>query len=346
MRGLKTAFPTLAGNKSLRERLAADILGHRLSHAYIIEGAKGSGRHTLAYQIAAALSCEKRDDDGLPLPCGLCPSCKKILSGNSPDLIFVQKDPTKTQLGVDIIRAVREDVRLLPNDTDHKVYVIEDAQIMNDQAQNAFLLTLESPPPYVVFLLLCEDSGVLLETVRSRAPRLNMQRLATDEVEKFICSADERARELRKDSPREFADILMVSAGSIGRALELLDDKKREPISAKRALAVEFISALESRSVRAGAQIISKLPQKRDELLLCLEQVRLALRDLAVAKKSDDGELCFYSSREDAEDVSFTLSTAEILSAFDAVEEAIDLAAANGNVRLILFSLATKCKLI
>lgn len=346
MRGLKTAFPTLAGNRSLKERLAADILGHSLSHAYIIEGAKGSGKHTLARQIAAALSCEKKDENDLPLPCGLCPSCKKILSGNSPDLIFVQKDPSKTQLGVDIIRAVREDVRLLPNDTDHKVYVIEDAQIMNDQAQNAFLLTLESPPPYVIFLLLCEDSGVLLETVRSRAPRLNMQRLTADEVEKFICSADERARELRKDSPREFADILTVSAGSIGQALELLDDKKREPISARRAIAGEFISALESRSPREGARVISRLPQKRDELLLCLDQIRLALRDLTVAKKSDDGELCFYSSREEAEDAAFAFSTSELLGAFDAVEEAVDMTGANGNVRLILFSLAAKCKLI
>ncbi len=343
---MKTAFPAVVGNRALCERLASDILCRRLSHAYIIEGAKGSGKHTLAYQIAAALSCEKKDDGDLPLPCGLCPSCKKILSGNSPDLIFVQKDPTKTRLGVDIIRSVREDVRLLPNDTDHKVYVIEDAHIMNDQAQNAFLLTLESPPPYVVFLLLCEDSGALLETVRSRAPELKMQSLTADEVEKYICSMDERAKELRKNLPQEFADILTVSSGSIGQALELLDDKKREPITARRSLAKEFISALESRSPKAGVQIISRLPQKRDELLLCLEQIRLALRDLIVAKKSDEGRLLFYSSREEAEDVSFALSTSDLLNVFDAVEEAIEFTCANGNVRLITFSLATKCKLI
>ena len=346
MRGLKTAFPTLVGNKGLREHLAADILGHSLSHAYIIEGVRGSGKHTLARQIAAALSCEKKEDAHLPLPCGLCPSCKKILSGNSPDLIFVQKDPEKAQLGVDIIRSVREDVRLLPNDTDFKVYVIEDAHNMNSQAQNAFLLTLESPPPYVVFLLLCEDSGALLETVRSRAPRLKMQLLTPEETEKYICSVDPRAQELRQSSPREFADVLTVASGSVGQAIELLDDKKRAPISARRALAKEFVSALENRSARAGAQIISRLPQKREELLLCLFQIRLALRDLIVAKKSDGGELCFYSFREEAEDLSFALSTSDLLSVYDAVEEAIDMTGANGNLRLILFSLATKCRLI
>lgn len=343
---MKTAFPAIAGNRPLCEHLAADILGRKLSHAYIIEGAKGSGKHALAYQIAAAISCEKKNENDLPLPCGHCPSCKKILSGNSPDLIFVQKDPAKTQLGVDVIRSVREDVRLLPNDTEYKVYVIEDAQIMNEQAQNAFLLTLESPPPYVVFLLLCEDSGVLLETVRSRAPRLKMQRLTANEVERYICLSDARAEELRQNSPREFTDILTVSSGSIGKALELLDDKKREPITARRALAREFISALETRSAKSGLQIISRLPQKRDELLLSLEQIRLGLRDLIVAKKSDEGELLFYSSREEAEDVSFALSTSDLLNFFDAVEEAIELTCTNGNVRLITFSLATKCKLI
>ena len=173
-----------------------------------------------------------------------------------------------------------------------------------------------------------------------------MQRLKVGEVERYICSTDERARELRQSSPQEFADVLTVSAGSIGRATELLDEKKREPITARRAVAREFISAIETRSVTAGARIISKLPQKRDELLFCLEQIRSALRDLIVAKKSDEGELLFYSSREEAEDVSFSLSTADLLSVFDAVEEAIDLTCANGNVRLITFSLATKCKLI
>ncbi len=343
---MKTAFPAIAGNKALKERIAADILGRGMAHAYIIEGADGVGKHTLARYIAAALSCEKRSDDDLPLPCGACPNCRKILSGNSPDVIWIKKDPSKAQMGVDIIRALREDVRLLPNDVDSKVYIIEDAHTMNTQAQNAFLLTLESPPPYVIFLLLCEDSRALLETVRSRAPRLTVERLASEEVERYICRESEKARELKNASPEEFADILTVSGGSIGRALELLSDKEREPINARRHLAKDLVTALEAPSGKTGAELISRFSQKRDELLLQLEQVRLAVRDLIVAKKSDDGELCFYSSREEAEDMSFAQSTADLMRVFDAVSEAVDMANANGNVRLILFSLAAKCKLI
>ena len=282
MRELKTAFPVIAGNKALRERLAADILGRGLSHAYIIEGAKGSGKRTLALQVAAALSCEKKSDDSLPLPCGACESCRKILSGNSPDVVFVEKDPAKAQMGVDIIRSLREDVRLLPNDVDSKVYIIKDAHTMNAQAQNAFLLTLESPPPYVVFLLLCEDSRALLETVRSRAPRLVTEKLAASEVERYICRESEVAEELRRNSPDEFADILTVAGGSIGRAMELLDEREREPILARRKLARDFVSAVESRSTKGGAALIFKFAQKRDELLLQLEQLRLAVRDLVI----------------------------------------------------------------
>lgn len=343
---MKTAFPAVAGNKALRERLAADILGRGLSHAYIIEGAKGSGKRTLALQMAAALSCTMKSEDSLPLPCGACENCRKILSGNSPDVITVKKDPDKAQMGVDIIRSLREDVRLLPNDVDSKVYVIEDAHTMNSQAQNAFLLTLESPPPYVIFLLLCEDSRALLETVRSRAPRLVTEKLTAMEVEKYICRESDAAQELRRNSPEEFADVLTVAGGSIGRAVELLDEREREPILARRKLARDFVSAVESRSTKSGAALIFKFAQKRDELLLQLAQLRLAVRDLVVAKKSDDGELCFYSSREEAEDVSFAISMSDLMNVFEAVEEAIDSAYAYGNVRLILFSLAVKCKLI
>ncbi len=343
---MKTAFPELVCNKALTQRLAADILGRGLAHAYIIEGIKGSGKRTLARSIAAALSCERKNDKNAPLPCGGCPSCRKILSGNSPDVIYVRRDPSKVQMGVDIIRGLREDVRLLPNDVEHKVYIIEDAHTMNTQAQNAFLLTLESPPPYVVFLLLCENSGTLLETVRSRAPKLVTERIPRDKLETYICKTDARANDLRIESPEEFADVLTVSGGSIGRALELLDSRAREPIMAGRAIARDFIAALEARSAAMGTRLTAKLSQKRDELILQLEQIRLAIRDLTVAKKSDTGELCFYSSREEAEDSAFAIGAAELMNAYSAAEEAVSSAYANGNTRLIIFTLAVRCKLI
>ena len=86
---MKPAFVHILGNLALRERFRDDILDGALSHAYIIEGEKGSGKHLFAKELAAALSCERKDEDGVPLPCYECPSCRKILSGNSPDLMSI-----------------------------------------------------------------------------------------------------------------------------------------------------------------------------------------------------------------------------------------------------------------
>ena len=192
---MKRFFEDIAANEALREQLGTEILASRLPHAYILEGSRGSGKHTLALRIAAALSCQRSEDSSAPLPCMNCPSCKKILDGNSPDVIFVHREDTAT-LGVDIIRNVRNDVWIAPNDTDFKIYIIEDAHLMTEQAQNALLLTLEEPPEYVRFLLLCESAEMLLETIRSRAPTLHTEPVAQNVMDSYLClQSDEAPRQ-------------------------------------------------------------------------------------------------------------------------------------------------------
>ena len=117
---MKQAFTDVVGNVHLKQKLLNDILQKRLSHAYILEGASGTGKHTLALRIAAALSCENNHDPALPLPCMRCSSCRKILGGNSPDVIYVNRKE-KATLGVDEIREVRADVYIPPNDLEIKL---------------------------------------------------------------------------------------------------------------------------------------------------------------------------------------------------------------------------------
>ena len=147
---MRKMLDSIIGNSSLKSKLLSDILSDTLSHAYIIQGKKGSGKHTVAYMTAAALSCEKVSDTNAPVPCLNCPSCKKILQKKSPDVITITRED-KATIGVDAVRFLRNDVRIVPNDLDYKIYIIEDADTMTTQAQNAFLLTLEEPPKYVKF---------------------------------------------------------------------------------------------------------------------------------------------------------------------------------------------------
>ena len=157
-------FPNIVGNDALIRRLSKDISENRLSHAYVLEGAKGSGRHTIAKEAIAAIECEARSDGKthISVPCGRCKSCEKILSGKSPDVITLGLEGERSTIGVEIIRNLKNDIFTAPNDLSVKAYIIEDADLMTPQAQNAFLLSLEEPPAYIIFFLICENSENLL----------------------------------------------------------------------------------------------------------------------------------------------------------------------------------------
>ncbi|MBE6538845.1 MAG: hypothetical protein E7671_05230 [Ruminococcaceae bacterium] len=344
---LMNCFPNILGNKELRSRLATDVREGTLAHAYIIEGPRGSGKHLLAREIAAALACENSGDLSKPLPCTFCPSCRKILGKNSPDVITVTREEGKAQLGVDVIRHLRDDVRLLPNDLDIKVYIIEDAHSMNVQAQNAFLLTLEEPPKFVVFFLLCENSSVLLETVKSRAPILRMRPLSDSELRDGLFKESGEARLLEKENKEEFEEIIKLSSGYLGQALEFIDEKKRLPGLAARHLAKDFLLALTVRkNGMKVADIISAFSSKRDELIRQLSEIENAARDLLLIKRCESPTLCFFTSDEEAADISFNFKTSALLSITDALGKAKNRLTANANVRLTLFALFIDCGLI
>ena len=143
-------FPSLYGNEPIKNSIGKDILLDTNAHAYILEGPKGSGKHLAARLIASSLLCSNKNKSGI-LPCGECLSCKKIAKNLSPDLIWINSEG-KATISVDIIRNVRNGLHIPPNDGDKKIYIIEDADTMTLQAQNAFLLSL--PIRYFLCLLL------------------------------------------------------------------------------------------------------------------------------------------------------------------------------------------------
>ncbi len=343
---MKDAFPGVIGNDRLRRHLRDDILSSRFSHAYILEGAAGRGKHTLALQIAAALSCEKKNADGTPLPCGVCPTCRKILSGNSPDVISISRGD-KSTLGVEAIRLMHSDVLIAPHESDVKIYIIEDAHLLTVQAQNAFLLTLEEPPAYVCFLLLCESTAPILETVRSRAPTHRLEAIPTDRIGTYLRETDPAANALFLQSPAEFSELLIAADGSIGRAKKLLDPKERKPMVERRDAAKEFVRLCSGhRNSTAVLAYLSGLGQKRDELIEQCNTLSLCLRDLILCKQTEQAPLCFFSNREEAFNISYRFSSPELFRLHGCVEEAIDRLRMNANVRLTLTALASHAGLL
>lgn len=339
---MNVCFDNIVGNDALKGRISRDVVEGTVSHAYIIEGPTGSGRHTLAKNIAAALSCHS---DG-HVPCGTCKSCQKIFSDNAPDVKTIGFIDEKVTIGVDQIREIKDDMATFPGELNVKVYIIENAESLTVQAQNSFLLSLEEPPEYVRFFLICESANSLLETVRSRAPALRMARLTTDEVENYIIKNDSRARALSIEEPENFKVLVHAADGRIGRAVSLLGGRERKAVLEERRIAEKIISLLSSPDRAETLEIVSTLGNKRQSVIKYLTAVEYAIRDLMLLKKSENVSLCFYTDKESAQEISTRFTSRSLISLYDAISDAVTELEANSNVKLTVLYMMQKAGLI
>lgn len=230
---------TLAGNQRVKEQLSQQERGRGLSHAYIISGPAGSGRHTLAQLLASAMLCTSRGEK----PCGRCVSCQKVMKEIHPDLSVIAGPEEGKPITVDQVRALRADAYIRPNEGERKIYLLEGADRMNASAQNAMLKLLEEGPAYAAFLLLAENPGGLLQTVRSRCEELALIPAGAPE-------SGETGRE-RRELVNNLADAL-ERAGELEllEAAMALDGKRgREDLS---ALLDELVSELADRASAGG----------------------------------------------------------------------------------------------
>ena len=343
---MRPILSDVIANERLRARLGDELTASKLSHAYILVGERGFGKHTLALHLAAALACENQKDNSKSLPCLSCPSCRKILAGNSPDIIYINRGD-KATLGIDPIRELRQDVLIPPNDLSVKVYIIEEAHLMTTQAQNAFLLTLEEPPAYVLFLLLCENPSLMLETIRSRAPVLRLEPVPNGLILQHICEKVPEAKRMWESDKASLEEIVVAADGSIGRALELLDPKLYKPLSDRREIARTFARLCASpKNTAETMRFLNSLGARRDELIEQFGIILICLRDLLLLKQTENTPLCFFPDREEASSLAYAFTTPALLSLCDSVSEATDRLRANANVRLTVTAMAQECNLL
>lgn len=204
-------FGDLAGNGPVKRQLAAEIDAGRFPHALLIEGAPGSGRRTLARIVARAALC--RCDDAAQRPCGTCTACQKEVP---PDLTEVGGDGTA--IPVDAIRRLREDAYLKPNESDYRVFLLADAQLMRHEAQNALLKILEEPPAHVIFILTCDSRTALLPTIQSRCVCLTLAPVAWEEAQPLLSAR------LPQSSTEELRRAYDLFGGHIGQVIDGVQD--------------------------------------------------------------------------------------------------------------------------
>ena len=284
--GETQAAGVLSGQEEVYRRLRSQIAGSRVSHAYLIEGDRGSGKRTLARYFAKSLVC-RHPEEGRP--CGTCDSCMAADSGNHPDIRFIRTEENTLTVG-QIRDELVQDMEVLPYYSGRKVYVVEDADKMNLQAQNALLKTIEEPPEYGVVILVSVNPDGLLPTVRSRLIRMRLLPLAEERVAGIL-------REQYGFSEDEALFGAATSGGSVGKALSVLGSEET------RARQEKYLRALKKLSETAPVGLFAlqkELEADKAAVSEVLGLFRIWFRDLIVTKETGKTDRCFLRNEGEA----------------------------------------------
>ena len=342
---VRNYFPRLIGNDETRARLGRAIESGSLPHAFLIGGPSGSGKSTLAYEIAAALNCESRD--GATLPCGVCNCCRRIYDHSFPDVKLLERKKDRATLGVEAVKDFREDMFLSATESESKIYIIDDAETMTPEAQNALLKVLEEPPEAVVIILLAKECDRILTTIKSRTQYIAMSRFQDSDIESWLLQSSQEARTLKSVDPDKFGGLIMSADGRLGLARELISGRRGEDNEEERSEIIRLISAIAQKASYAELHaVISRFPNKRAELQSTLERLISALRDLLIIKYYPDAKTVFFPTGEDAAKLCGDIDRRRIVRLYDAVSEAHELCIRNANLSNLLVSLTSRIKLI
>ncbi len=298
-------FESLLGNERLKENLTSSLGRGRISHFYLISGPEGSGKHTLARLMAAAILCQNADR-----PCGHCGPCRKVMEGSHPDFITVE-DPEHKNVAVKIIRQAREDIFIRPNESDYKIYLFP--QDMGTEGQNALLKVLEEPPKYGVFLLLTDNPEKILPTVRSRCIQLPMQALRENTMRKALSEAFPKA------SQEDIGAAISRSGGWLGQGKKLL-----EAGGAVLLQTEQFAAALAGRDALGLTQVLVSMEKwKRDALCQILNDW-IVLAEQALACRAG-----LSAPSPLARSLSAGRTAQELLAAVNTLKKALEYAQGN-----------------
>ena len=267
-------FSEIIGHEQIIENLKNAICYEKISHAYIFNGPDLSGKKMLAEAFAMALQCEKEQSFG----CMECHSCKQAISHNHPDIIYVSHEKPNT-IGVDDIRTqVNSDIGIKPYSSKYKIYIIDEAEKMNPQAQNALLKTIEEPPSYGILMLLTTNADGFLQTILSRCITLNLRGVKTEVIKKNLMTHYQK--------PDYLADICATfSQGNVGKAIQLASSEEFNVLKAAVLALLKKTEELDVGDISVTARELSEYKPQIDEYL---DLMTMWFRDVLYYKAAED----------------------------------------------------------
>lgn len=272
-------FADIIGQEQIKEHLQNALKTNKVSHAYILNGEKNSGKEFIAKIFASALQCEKTGISlGMAEPCGECHSCIQMAGKNQPDVIYVTHEKPGS-IGVEDIRSqINGDVAIKPYSSPRKVYIINEGEKMTVQAQNALLKTLEEPPEYTVILILTTNMESLLPTILSRCVALNMKPVRDSQVKKFLMET--------MRIPDYKADICVAFArGNVGKAKMLASSEEFDNVKEEAVTLLKYINEMEISEIVAA---IKKINEYKLDVNDYFDILAIWYRDVLLFKATND----------------------------------------------------------
>ena len=316
-------FSEILGHEAVKINLQKAIKYNRVSHGYLIVGEEGMGKKTLADAFALSLLCEKGGTEG----CMACHACKQMLSKNHPDCIYVTHEKPGS-IGVeDIRKQVNGTVGIRPYSSEYKVYIIDEAEKMTGQAQNALLKTIEDPPGYAGILLLATSQEAFLPTILSRCVKLSLKPLKDSVIKEYLLG--------RMEVKEQEADVYAAFArGNLGKAISLASSEDFKLLYSELLYLLKQIKQMD---IGEMLNYIRRLREENIDLNECLEFMQLWYRDVLMFKVTKDANLLMFKDEFAAVNEMSNNSGYEglenILSAIDKARIRLD---ANVNTELVL----------
>lgn len=275
-----TTFKDVVGHEKIITHLSTALKNKKISHAYIFNGDDGIGKNMLAKAFAKALQCEAGYGDS----CNMCKSCHQTDSGNQPDIKWVTHEKPSS-IGVDDIRLqLNNDIAIKPYSSKYKIYIIDEAEKMTVQAQNALLKTIEEPPAYGIVMLLTNSADALLPTIRSRCVTLNMKAAAFNKVVEFLMD--------KYQVPDYKAQICAAFAqGNIGKAVKMAAS---EDFNELQEDILRIVKSVDDMEVYEVMDAVKNLSEHKTNIYDVIDLMMVWYRDVLMLKITNDMNLLVY----------------------------------------------------